>query len=73
VYLKNETYFNEKEGDMMVNENFEEFNKVQQKHQGEYLGTDRKQPYGLNDPEYNNQSNTDKAIGATGRNSELKS
>ncbi|MDP4103532.1 MAG: hypothetical protein Q8935_01150 [Bacillota bacterium] len=57
----------------MVNEDFEKFNKVQQQHQGEYLGTDRKQQPGLNDAEYNNQEITDKAIGATGRNTELKS
>ena len=56
----------------MVNENFDEFNKVQLKHQGEYLGSDRKQPPGINDEKYNNQEITDKAIGATGRNSELK-
>ncbi len=56
----------------MVNENFDEFNKVQLKHQGEYLGSDRKQPPGINDQEYNNQEITDKAIGATGRNSDLK-
>ena len=57
----------------MVNEDFERFNKVQQKHQGEYLGTDRKQQPGLNDQGYNNQEITDKTIGATGRDTELKS
>jgi hypothetical protein len=51
----------------MVNENKERFNKVQEKHQGEYLGTDRNQMPGLNDRDYNNQSNTDKSPGATGR------
>jgi hypothetical protein len=56
----------------MVNEDFEKFNKVQQQHQGEYLGTDRKQQPGLNDQEYNNQEITDKTIGATGRESDLK-
>lgn len=61
-----------KRGDPMVNENFDEFNKVQLKHQGEYLGSDRKQPPGINDQEYNNQEITDKAIGATGRDSDLK-
>jgi hypothetical protein len=57
----------------MVNENFDKFNKVQQNHQGEYLGTDRRQQRGLNDEEYNNQEITDKAIGATGRDTDLKS
>jgi hypothetical protein len=51
----------------MVNENFNKFKKEQQQHQGVYLGGD-KQPPGKNDPEYNNQENTDKAVGATGRN-----
>lgn len=50
----------------MVNENFDRFNKSQKKHQGEYLGGDNRKP-GLNDAEYNNQSNTDKSVGATGR------
>lgn len=53
----------------MVNENFNTFNKVQQDHQAKYIGSDKKQKYGLNDPEYNNQEITDKAIGATGRQS----
>jgi hypothetical protein len=61
-----------KRGDPMVNENFDEFNKVQLKHQGEYLGSDRKQSPGINDQKYNNQEITDKAIGATGRDSDLK-
>jgi hypothetical protein len=51
----------------MVNENFDQFNKAQKKHQGEYLGTDRKQKPGINDRGYNNQDNTDKSVGATGR------
>nr|WP_263325041.1 hypothetical protein [Neobacillus sp. Marseille-Q6967] len=51
----------------MVNENFEKFRKEQEKHQGEYLGTDRPQMAGVNDRDYNNQSNTDKSVGATGR------
>ena len=51
----------------MVNENFNKFNKVQHQHQGEYLGSDKKQQPGLNDPEYNNQEDTDKAVGVTGR------
>ncbi|WP_187373124.1 hypothetical protein [Bacillus rubiinfantis] len=51
----------------MVNENFEKFRSVQRKHEGEYLGTDRKQPPGINDRGYNNQSNSDKSPGATGK------
>jgi hypothetical protein len=51
----------------MVNENFDKFNQVQKKHQGQYLGGQNQQR-GLNDPDYNNQDNTDKAPGATGRN-----
>lgn len=51
----------------MVNLNFDKFKKVQQEHKGVYLGGDNQQ-YGKNDPEYNNQDNTDKAVGATGRN-----
>jgi hypothetical protein len=51
----------------MVNENFNKFRKEQQEHQGVYLGG-AKQPRGKNDPEYNNQEITDKAVGATGRN-----
>lgn len=52
----------------MVNENFDKFRQVQKKHEAEYLGTDRKQRPGANDEIYNNQSITDKAPGATGRN-----
>ncbi|MDP4083137.1 MAG: hypothetical protein Q8934_00820 [Bacillota bacterium] len=51
----------------MVNEDFRKFNKIQQEHQGEYIGTDRKQHYGVKDPTYNNQKDTDKSVGATGR------
>ncbi|WP_462411152.1 hypothetical protein [Neobacillus sp. Marseille-QA0830] len=51
----------------MVNENFDKFRKVQQKHESAYLGTDHEQKRGVNDRDYNNQSNTDKSIGATGR------
>lgn len=52
----------------MVNQNFDKFRKVQKNHEGEYLGSDRNQPPGLNDRDYNNQSNTDKSVGSTGRN-----
>ncbi|MEK5174101.1 hypothetical protein NST63_12940 [Heyndrickxia sp. FSL W8-0496] len=51
----------------MVNQDFEKFHKLQEQHKTTYLGkkTDQEQ---LNpDPNYNNQSNTDKAIGSTGR------
>ncbi|WP_442595813.1 hypothetical protein [Neobacillus sp. D3-1R] len=50
----------------MVNENFDKFSEVQKKHQGVYIGG-KDQPPGLNDEEYNNQDNTDKSVGATGR------
>jgi hypothetical protein len=50
----------------LVNENWDEFNKIQQKHRASYLGNEKQKP-GLNDPEYNNQDNTDKSPGATGR------
>ncbi|MCL6571444.1 MAG: hypothetical protein K6T88_07120 [Bacillus sp. (in: Bacteria)] len=50
----------------MVNTDFEKFKKVQQEHKVEYLGGSRKKP-GINDPEYNNQENTDKSPGTTGR------
>ncbi|MDR7079082.1 hypothetical protein J2Y03_004139 [Neobacillus niacini] len=51
----------------MVNQNFDKFRKEQQEHQGVYLGG-AKQQSRKNDPEYNNQEITDKAVGATGRN-----
>lgn len=51
----------------MVNENFDKFKQIQQEHKAEYLGSRGKQKPGLNDPEYNNQDNTDKSVGATGR------
>ncbi|XJZ26771.1 hypothetical protein ACF5W4_15725 [Bacillota bacterium Lsc_1132] len=51
----------------MVNENYERFKKEQQKHESTYLGSDRKQSPGLNDPDYNNQDNTGKSVGVTGR------
>ncbi|MEH7119847.1 hypothetical protein V7128_20860 [Neobacillus vireti] len=51
----------------MVNENFDKFRKVQREHQGKYIGSDQNGQPGLNDRDYNNQSNTDKSPGATGR------
>jgi hypothetical protein len=57
----------------MVNENFEKFREVQKKHQGVYIGgTTNSQTPGLNDENYNNQEDTDKSVGATGRNLDLK-
>ncbi|WP_142384077.1 hypothetical protein [Neobacillus cucumis] len=53
--------------DFVVNENFDKFRKVELKHQGTYIGSDKNQQPGLNDRDYNNQSNTDKSPGATGR------
>lgn len=50
----------------MVNENFNKFRKEQQEHQSVYLGGANRQR-GKNDPEYNNQENSDKSVGATGR------
>jgi hypothetical protein len=68
VYLKNDKVkMKRKEEISVVNENFDKFRKVQQEHQGKYPGSDQNQQPGLNDREYNNQSNTDKSPGATGR------
>lgn len=54
----------------MVNENFQEFNREQQKHKSIYLdGAKSGKEQGINDPEYNGQGITDKSVGATGRNS----
>ena len=50
----------------MVNPNFKKFKKVQQEHKSVYLGGENQQ-HGLNDHDYNNQENTDKSVGATGR------
>ncbi|MHC0038412.1 hypothetical protein [Pseudoneobacillus sp. C159] len=54
----------------MVNPNFKKFREVQEKHKGVYIGgkNGEKQTPGLNDDNYNNPSNTDKSVGATGRN-----
>jgi hypothetical protein len=51
----------------MVNVDKEKFQHVQEKHQGEYIGSDRNQPRGVKDNDYNGQGNTDKSPGATGR------
>ena len=50
----------------MVNENFNKFKKEQQNHQSAYLGGANQQR-SKNNSEYNNQDNTDKSVGATGR------
>ncbi|WP_157081467.1 hypothetical protein [Neobacillus soli] len=52
----------------MVNQNFDKFKQAQKEHHPQYLGGTKNQKPGLNDPEYNNQDNTDKSPGATGRN-----
>lgn len=49
----------------MVNENFYNFKWAQRK--GSYLGSDGRQKGVVNDESYNNQSDTDKSPGATGR------
>lgn len=51
----------------MVNLNFDKFRKVQMEHKGVYLGSDKNQQPGLNDEDYNNQSDTDKSVSATER------
>ncbi|WP_157273152.1 hypothetical protein [Neobacillus bataviensis] len=51
----------------MVNLDFEKFRKIQNEHKAEYIGSDKNKQPGFNDPEYNNQDNTDKSPGATGR------
>lgn len=52
----------------MVNLNFKKFNEVQQKHKGTYIGSNQEQNNPtVNDPEYNNHSDTDISVGATGR------
>ncbi|NRD76363.1 hypothetical protein HPT25_02530 [Bacillus sp. BRMEA1] len=49
----------------MVNENFYSFKRSQRK--GTYLGSENRERARVNDEEYNNQSDTDKSPGATGR------
>lgn len=67
VYIK--IVLTEKRGiGLMVNKNFEKFRDTEMKHQGVYLGKNRNnQKPGINDDDYNNQSNTDKSVGAAGR------
>lgn len=51
----------------MINWDFDQFKKTQQKHKATYIGSDKEQKTGVNDPSYNNEHDTDKAVGATGR------
>ncbi|MGG3468123.1 hypothetical protein ABES02_11655 [Neobacillus pocheonensis] len=51
----------------MVNENFYKFRQTQREHRAQYIGSGQPQKPGLNDEEYNNQKDTDKSPGATGR------
>jgi hypothetical protein len=54
----------------LVNKNFERFNKEQQKHKSTYIGNiDNSRNLGdFNHSSYNSQEDTDKSVGATGRN-----
>jgi len=72
VILSEEKTFNSVlGGNLMVNENFDRFKKEQQKHKSTYLGSeaDANRP-GSSNPNYNGRGNTDKNVGATGRNIE---
>jgi hypothetical protein len=52
----------------LVNEDFQRFNKEQQKHKSSYLaGGKSGGQKGIEDPEYNGQGNTGQSVGATGR------
>lgn len=51
----------------MVNQNFKKFSKLQQEHQSDYIGSDRPHKQTANDQDYNNNSDTDKSPGLTGR------
>lgn len=52
---------------LMVNQNFEKFSKIQKEHEPQYVGSNREHKQTVNDPEYNNNEETDKAPGLTGR------
>lgn len=53
----------------LVNNNFDRFNHAQQKHKSTYIGNkDTQNPGGFNQSNYNSQEDTDKSIGASGRN-----
>jgi hypothetical protein len=52
----------------LVNEDFQTFNKEQQKHKSSYLAGEKSGGQkGIEDPAYNGQGNTDLSVGATGR------
>lgn len=51
----------------MVNVNFDKFNSIQQKHKSHYIGGDQTQQQGITDHTYNDNQNTGKSPGATGR------
>jgi hypothetical protein len=51
----------------MVNTNFNKFKKIQQKHTSTYLGSNKDQKASINDENYNDQSNSDISVGATGK------
>ncbi|MBM7694469.1 hypothetical protein JOC77_003930 [Peribacillus deserti] len=52
----------------MVNQDFEQFNKIQQKHKTVYIGTGQDDHVGKEDPHsHSNNKKTDYAPGVTGR------
>lgn len=54
----------------MVNQDFEKFHKIQEKHIPAYLGKKDDQEQLNLDPGYNDQEITDKSVGSTGRSPE---
>ena len=50
----------------MINPDLDQFTKAAEKH-STFKEKEKKPNRGLNDDAYNNQSETDKAVGATGR------
>ncbi|WP_456278368.1 hypothetical protein [Bacillus sp. AK128] len=52
----------------MVNQDFERFKKEQQAHKATYIGSDHQHQQTSNDANYNNNEETDKSPGLTGRN-----
>ncbi|MFD1736322.1 hypothetical protein ACFSCX_07060 [Bacillus salitolerans] len=51
----------------MVNQDFDKFRKEQEEHQAKYIGSNKIHTQSSNDPNYNNNEETDKAPGLTGR------
>jgi hypothetical protein len=51
----------------MVNQDFERFRKEQQAHKATYVGSDKPHNQASNDSDYNNNEETDKSPGLTGR------